>query len=616
MYIRQLRILNFRGIEELTLDFRKGLNVLIGENNTGKTAVVDALRLCLGIGAERRDLYIKPEDFHLNREQEAADHIEFHLTFSGLSDGQPGIFYEMLSQHPDHGDELQLHLRFTYDKEKDRVKREYWGGETEGQQIPYEVMELLHHVHLDALRDASRDLGPGRRNQLSQLLHKIVPDEAKRDELTEEINEKVRASENWREILKTGAETINKNLEDITIRGRKHEVALDYVDTAFRRIVEGLQVSLKIEGQFAQAEAETEPEPNGAADVEDVGDNAGHPEPGADEGGAEEEGRAIGGLRLGQTGLGYNNLIYAATVIGDLEKRLVRQPESYVALLIEEPEAHLHPQLQNVFFSFLQKMEDMRTQVFVTSHSPTVTAKTGIESLSVLVEDEYQIRLLLPRDLGLGDKHRKYLERFLDVTKSQFFFSKGVILVEGISEALLLPEFARCLGHEFDLERNGIEIVNVGGVAFEPFARFFNSTESTKRIAHRCAVLSDDDASLEDEIGEQPNPGDRAKKLEELAGGNLRVNLSRITFEYELYVANEALVREVYAGLHPQTDLDFDGDLESRAKKFVEMVTKNKDKALFAQSLAYQLREDGGGGGLVVPSYIGNAIKWVVKGDE
>ena len=59
MYLKELIIKNFRGIEHLELEFQKGLNVIIGENNTGKTAVIDALRLVYSIGTPRREIYVK-----------------------------------------------------------------------------------------------------------------------------------------------------------------------------------------------------------------------------------------------------------------------------------------------------------------------------------------------------------------------------------------------------------------------------------------------------------------------------------------------------------------------------------------------------------------------------
>ena len=50
MYIKQFNIKNFRVFDEISLLFNKGINIIIGENNSGKTAIIDALRICSGYG--------------------------------------------------------------------------------------------------------------------------------------------------------------------------------------------------------------------------------------------------------------------------------------------------------------------------------------------------------------------------------------------------------------------------------------------------------------------------------------------------------------------------------------------------------------------------------------
>ncbi|WP_206542244.1 AAA family ATPase [Lacinutrix himadriensis] len=67
MYLSKLKITNFRSIKAIELDFNKGVNILIGENNSGKTAVIDALRIGLGYGKSNNNIYINETDLHLNR---------------------------------------------------------------------------------------------------------------------------------------------------------------------------------------------------------------------------------------------------------------------------------------------------------------------------------------------------------------------------------------------------------------------------------------------------------------------------------------------------------------------------------------------------------------------
>ena len=212
------------------------------------------------------------------------------------------------------------------------------------------------------------------------------------------------------------------------------------------------------------------------------------------------------------------------------------------------------------------------------------------------------------RNIDLSEAHKYYLHRFLDVTKSQLFFAKSVILVEGITEALLMPSFATLLGPEYDLEKNAVEVVNINGVAFEPFAKLFNCSDTAKRVSVRCAIITDDDRKDESDVSA------RAANALDLKGGMVEVFLAKRTFEFELYLRNADLVTTAYADLHPQTDLEFPGDLEEKAKAFVEKLRVNKDKGIFSQHLARKIEDDSKYREFFVPDYIERALNWVIKG--
>lgn len=184
MYLEKFNIKNFRGINDITLNFNKGLNVLIGENNAGKTAIIDALRLCLGYGDQRRELYVSPTDFHIDKENISDDlgEIEFHLHFKIEIPKETAWFNDLLSTDENGNQDIQLHFRYYIDEKKNikRIKYIVWGGANEGQLIAPEVLFLLYHVHLDALRDAEQYLKPIRGNRLGQLYSNIQMDQTKK----------------------------------------------------------------------------------------------------------------------------------------------------------------------------------------------------------------------------------------------------------------------------------------------------------------------------------------------------------------------------------------------------------------------------------------------------
>ncbi len=564
MYLEKFNIKNFRTIENLNLTFNKGLNILIGENNSGKTAIIDALRICIGYGNLRRDIYVKDTDFHFQKQNisDAANEIEFHLYFKIEIPQEAAWFNDLLCNSEDgaHQD-LQMHFKFFVDDNSGTKKIKYrvWGGANEGQQITPDVLSLLYHVHLDALRDAEQHLQPVRGNKLGQLYNNIQidttsknADKQKKQALADRVHSAVHSDPEWKDHLNKGKEKINEHLKETSFSEEEQKVDVDFLSYDFNRLVENLKIQMPLYHESIL---------NGSRQKY---------------------------FDLHQNGLGYNNLIYTATVLGDLKQKKELEKETYVALLIEEPEAHLHPQLQNLFFNYLNKLDkEHGFQLFVTSHSPTITAKADLKSVIVLQNENSKTQSLSIRDSGLSSPNLNYLEKFLDVTKSQLFFSKGIILVEGISEALLMRVFSLKIGDNYDIEKAGIETVNIGGVAFEHFANLFNNAETTKNLKIRCSLITDDDRKQYAD-----NPAARIENIEQMQGGTLKTFIGTITFEYELFLASEAnraLLLNVFNEFHPQTEIEAGANEQEYSKNFADKVKTIKGKSELALRLATHL---------------------------
>jgi putative ATP-dependent endonuclease of OLD family len=206
------------------------------------------------------------------------------------------------------------------------------------------------------------------------------------------------------------------------------------------------------------------------------------------------------------------------------------------------------------------------------------------------------------------------LKKFLDVTKCQLFFSNGVILVEGISEALLISVFSNIIGPEYSIEKKGIELVNLNGVAFEHFGKLFNSDDQERRLNCRCAILTDDDRIDNGEISS------RAAKAKELERGQLKVLLAEKTFEIELFKAgnNKDILLEMFEEMHPVAarKIEEGTSIEDHANSFLEKINSNKAKSELAHCLAIRLENDADlRSEFTVPNYIESAIKWVAKGE-
>jgi len=560
MYLKNFHIKDFRCISDLDIEFQKGLNVLIGENNSGKTAVIDALRLALGIGSNHREIYIDSDDFHIRPDGAKTDQIEYDLIFSEPTIEEQGVFFELLVIKENVA-ELQLHIRYKLENRNgiERIKFVYWGGENEGQSIVSEVFEFFYYVHLGALRNAEKDLSPSRGNRTSQLFLKLLEDINDQKKYAQDIQDKIDELENWKELKKKAKNKVNEHLSKLTIVDSKQEIDINYIPFEYKKIVENLKMQL----------------------LQRFGNDS------------------VQQFEIYQNGLGYNNLIYISTVLGDIFERKQREKESFISLFIEEPEAHLHPQLQDILFNFLKKTAEEKIQIFITSHSPTVSAKSQLNSIIVLQKTDDNVSSVSLKECNLNEPNQKKLERFLDVTKAQLFFAKGVLLVEGISEALLIPTFSEILG--YDLDQSGIEIVNINGVAFEPFAKLFNSINEKERLKSRCSIVTDDDC-------QNGSISKRAGNAVSLKNANLNVLLSKKTFEYELFITgNEEILKNLYLEMHPRTII-------ATADDFIEKLENNKDKAEFAQNLAYKLNSDQETKlNFRVPKYIKDSLAWVLK---
>ena len=586
MYIEKFIIKNFRGIADLALHFSKGLNVLIGENNSSKTAIIDALRICLSYGNQKRDIYISYPDFHIEKTEisDTLNDIEFHLHFKIEDSAEAGRFNDLLSVQEDGTQDLQLHFRYYLDEEE-RIRYKVWGGTNEGQAVAPEILFLLYHVHLDALRDAENHLRPIRGNRLGQLYANIQiepnaeTDKEKKKEIAKKVREAVDSDADWTQHIGKGKEKINEHLRETSFASKQQQVEILFLPFDFNRLVDNLKIQMPI-----------------YTDELLEGDSSKQKH-----------------FELYQNGLGYNNLIYTATVLGDLKQRKELNKESYAALLIEEPEAHLHPQLQNLFFKYLNKLDtEQGFQIFISSHSPTITAKSDLKSVVVLQNQDNKVSALSLDKSGLSGDNRKYLHKFLDVTKSQLFFSNGVILVEGISESLLLPIFSKIMGEngKYDIESAGVELVNLNGVAFSHFANLFNNDDDNKNLKTRCSLITDDDRDKEtDEIAS------RAKAASELERKNLKVFLAEQTFEFELFIAgNKDILIEIFREMHPvaASRIIENANVKIHAANFLEKVISNKAKSELAHRLTVKLAVRNT---FVVPAYLQNAIKYATKGE-
>lgn len=501
MYIKEIRISNFRNFKEASIPFHEGVNVIIGHNNTGKSNLLRAMGLVLGYSPGYRlatnDLFCETDVVAL---QQQSPRIQITLVFhrsegEALDSPQLGAFACMMTD-PELSEEAELRYEFKLaDAQEENYRadvanvntaRDIWkiidhdyirlyrsnrsgGNQTAGMNVN-DVLGQIDFQFLDAIRDVSHDLYAGYNPLLKDVLNFFIDYSIKNDntKLEDEIKKQLKA---LRDDFIQQSSPLMQTLQD--------------------RLRDGKNVFLK----YALDTGATF---NGAVPDFD---------------GMVTENEMFAVLRMiikyavgievpaTYNGLGYNNLIYMSLLLAKMQADgsityMKRNAKILSFLAVEECEAHLHPAMQYKFLRFLQDNNSNGhvRQIFMTSHSTQIASAVKLDDLICLTSPELgKINVGYPRLIYREDDDKvskQYVQRFLDATKADMFFANRLIFVEGIAEELLLPVFARYL--DKNLTDEHVLVVNMGGRYFNHFLKLFD-TRNPYAINKKILCLTDID---------------------------------------------------------------------------------------------------------------------------
>lgn len=437
MLLRKLQIENFRGITKIDLDLDR-TTVLIGENNTGKTSILEALHTCMNRGLTRKAVPFSEYDFHLAAHKaQPSDTFPLAITLTyeeTTTDEWPDEIAQAFPNAMQTLDNGRQRLTFRVSAQYDKTTRDFaidWSFlDKAGNLLPtakqpklvIELQQLAPVFLLTAVRDASQHFhakstfwGPFTKNPQ-------ITDE-KRKELEqqiEQINQSVLDNHTPFEVIKDHIAQTGKLLPLAT----KDLVSVEAVPSRIFDMLSRTQVKLAA--------------------------------------------RTGARLPLSQHGAGTQSLSVLFLFQAFLQSRLAEayDKHSEPILALEEPESHLHPSAIRALWVMLDKLAG---QKIIATHSGDLLAAVPLSAIRRLARRNGNIEVFALKSGTLDARDEQKITYHIRAKRGALLFARCWLFVEGWTEFALLPELARILDHDLDL--CGVSCVEFSQCGLKPLIK-------------------------------------------------------------------------------------------------------------------------------------------------
>jgi putative ATP-dependent endonuclease of OLD family len=604
MRLSRIVIKNFRSFKLLDVPLSSNTTCVIGENNTGKTNFLHAIRLCIDAGLSSSFRSLIPNDIHSAVDITHPNQVLIGLEITdfngkpneeglvGAWQSKPGLarliyrfrpklaVREELEEKELNSGDLTLsdyHWEIVGGGDPDSDLANIEWNEDVGSSIRFGDLQYFLVVFLQALRDVEADLRQFRNSPLARLIEAMEIDDSEKECLLDILRNANKAIADSPSIG-TIAKSIDQSFKNVSGPAFSMDVALGLAEPSFQSIIRALRILLT----------------NNALQNFDPSSN----------------------------GLGLNNILYVSILFEYFRKRLAQKKSAGQIILLEEPEAHLHPQLQLTLFSALSALP---FQSILTTHSTHITAHAPLASYVVLTQtDDPSVASSVPSSCAkLEDAEILDLERYLDATRSNLLFARKVMLVEGPAELFLIPALIKQV-KGIDLDREGISVIPIYGIHFDVYAKLFAAGSLPKK----CAIVTDGDLQPSDATpgiaGEDDLPG--PIELDKLKSEFVGVFKCKTTFERAITLdgtlemlacsAEEIgapnVAKRLRKGMVTLASGKLDdskcAELRKSLRDVVLNTAKRFGKARFAQIASKHVDK-----ATNLPKYLADALNWLTK---
>lgn len=504
LFISRVKIKNYRNFRDVDVQLGHK-QIIIGENNVGKTNFLKALQLILDPALSDEDRMLEESDFNdtLVNPMENKEEIVIEIYIENCLNNKTilTVFQDATVKDENGKEVLKLTYRFfPYIDDAGNIEYQYniFKGNDETKKFGAYDRKYLNLKVIKALRDVEGEIRNSRTSPIQKMLKDYAIDKKDLEHIAEEYRKNGEDILNLDELVDL-TNNINKRFGAI-LGSNDFNVSLQAMEISPGRVLSSLKLLM------AQ---------RGTADIS----------------------------------LGLNNILYISMILQMLQDKTIpslikedkynelvvltggnivkdtyeqsqngnyflkegisddqyRDLYSFMSenmhisnavtiLAIEEPEAHLHPVNQRLIYKDVIK--NSNNSVLLTTHSTHITAIAPINSIVHLhnngtKETEIHATATMPMD----ESEFLDVERYLDVKRGEIYLGKAVLLVEGIAEEYLVPRFAELLGKPLD--EKGIIVCNINCTNFTPYVKLLHS------LAIPYAVITDGDFYVVNDKGER-----------------------------------------------------------------------------------------------------------------